>query len=103
MRPVSRNMARLMRRIRRRDMKIGKLKRELRKLRRRQRKMEGERKAVIIIQQSQNRIDVSIDFFPGATSSGACGDLAWIGFKAIQEKLAKMSETANDDGVGKII
>lgn len=40
MHPVSRNMARLMRRIRRRDMKIGKLKRELRKLRRRQRKME---------------------------------------------------------------
>lgn len=65
--------------------------------------MEGERKAVIIIQQSQNMIDVSIDFFPGATSIGACGDLAWIGFKAIQEKLAKMSETANDDGVGKII
>ena len=32
MRPVSRNMARLMRRIRRRDMKIEKLKRELRKL-----------------------------------------------------------------------
>ena len=46
---VSRNMARLLRRIRRRDMKIGKLKRELRKLRRRQRKMEEERKAVITV------------------------------------------------------
>lgn len=65
--------------------------------------MEEERKAVIIIQQNQNMIDVSIDFFPGATNIGACGDLVWIGFKAIQEKPAKMSETANDDGVGKII
>lgn len=46
---VSRNMARLLRRIRRRDMKIEKLKRELRKLRRRQRKMEEERKAVITV------------------------------------------------------
>lgn len=52
MHPVSWNMARLMRRIRRRDMKIGKLKRELRKLRRRQRKMEEERKAVITVAEN---------------------------------------------------
>ena len=102
MHPVSRNMARLMRRIRRRDMKIGKLKRELRKLRRRQRKMEEERKAVIIVRQDKNIIDVSIDAFPGATSVGVCCNLAWIGFKAIKEELAKMPVNVND-GVGKII
>lgn len=99
---INRNMARLMRRIRRRDMKIGKLKRELHKLRRRQRKMEEERKAIIIVQQNRNIIDVSIDVFPGATSIGKCGDLAWIGFRAIKEELAKMPVNIND-GVGKII
>ena len=77
-------------------MKIGKLKRELRKLRR------GERKAVIIVQQDKNIIDVSIAVFPGATSVGKCGDLAWIGFRAIKEELAKMPINVND-GVGKII
>ena len=106
MHPVSRNMARLMRRIRRRDMKIGKLKRELRKLRRRQRKMEEERKAVITVAENggidKNIIDVSIAVFPGATSVGKCGDLAWIGFRAIKEELAKMPVNIND-GVGKII
>ena len=65
MHPVSRNMARLLRRIRRRDMKIGKLKRELRKLRRRQRKMEEERKAVITVAENGG-IDVEIEFFPDA-------------------------------------
>ena len=102
MHPVSWNMARLLRRIRRRDMKIGKLKRELRKLRRRQHKMEEERKAVITVQQDKNIIDVSIAVFPGATSVGKCGDLAWIGFRAIKEELAKMPVNIND-GVGKII
>lgn len=90
MHPVSRNMARLMRRIRRRDMKIGKLKRELRKLRRRQHKMEEERKAVITVQQDKkhNR-RIELLFSPVATSVGKCGDLAWIGFRAIKEELAK--------------
>ena len=64
--------------------------------------MEEERKAVIIVQQNRNIIDVSIDVFPGATSVGKCGDLAWIVFNAITEELAKMPVTSNDD-VGKII
>ena len=102
MHPVSRNMARLMRRIRRRDMKIGKLKRELRKLRRRQRKMEEERKAVIIVQQDKNIIDVSTDHCRAALSVAQSGGLACIGFRAIKEELAKMPVNIND-GVGKII
>ena len=64
--------------------------------------MEEERKAVIIVQQDKNIIDVSIAVFPGATSVGKCGDLAWIGFRAIKEELAKMPVNIND-GVGKII
>lgn len=64
--------------------------------------MEKERKAVIIVQQNKNIIDVSIDVFPDATSVGVCGNLAWIGFKAIKEELAKMPVNVND-GVGKII
>ena len=64
--------------------------------------MEEERKAVIIVKNSIKIIDVSIDVFPGATSVGKCGDLAWIGFNAIKEELAKMPVNINDD-VGKII
>lgn len=83
--PVSRNMARFMRRIRRRDMKIGKLKRELRKLRRRQRKMEEERKAVITVTENGG-INVEIEFFPDAGRVGNSGLLAMLGFRAIVDE-----------------
>ena len=91
MRPVSRNMARLMRRIRRRDMKIGKLKRELRKLRRRQHKMKEERKAVITVTENGG-IDIEIEFFPDAGHVGICGELAAFGFGAIIQKYSQFKD-----------
>ena len=91
MHPVSWNMARLMRRIRRRDMKIGKLKRELRKLRRRQRKMEEERKAVITVAENGG-IDVEIEFVPDAGRVGICGELAAIGFGAIVQAYGRFKD-----------
>lgn len=91
MHPVSRNMARLLRRIRRRDMKIGKLKRELRKLRRRQRKMEEERKAVITVTENGG-IDIEIEFFPDAGRVGICGELAAFGFGAIVQAYGRFKD-----------
>lgn len=96
MRPASRNMARLMRRIRRRDMKIGKLKRELRKLRKRQRKMEEERKAVITVTENGG-IDIEIEFFPDAGRVGICGELAAFGFGAIVQKYSQFKDEEQDE------
>lgn len=103
MHPVSWNMARLLRRIRRRDMKIGKLKRELRKLRRRQRKlrrrqrkMEEERKAVITVAENGG-IDVEIEFFPDAGRVGICGELAAIGFGAIVQAYGRFKDEEQDE------
>ena len=95
MHPVSRNMARLMRRIRRRDMKIGKLKRELRKLRRRQRKMEEERKAVITVAENGG-IDIEIEFSL-TPDVGTCGELAAIGFGSIVQAYGRFKDEEQDE------
>lgn len=96
MHPVSQGTAKLLRRIRRRDMRIGKLKRELRKLRRRRHKMEDERKAIITVVENGG-IDVEIEFFPDAGHVGISGALAMIGFQSIVNEYKSLNREEGEE------
>lgn len=90
--PVSRATAKLLRRIRRKDMAIEKLKRRLTQLRRRIRKMkEGqdtreERKAIIVITDDG---EVRLDFVPHFErgEDSLRGHLGFVGFMAVRRAL----------------
>lgn len=93
--PVSRATAKLLRRIRRKDMAIEKLKRRLTQLRRRIRKMkEGqdtrkERKAIIVITDDG---DLRLDFVPRFKrgEDSLRGHLGFVGFMAVRRPLKQM-------------
>lgn len=90
--PSSRATAKLLRRIRRKDMAIEKLKRRLTQLRRRIRKMkEGQdtrekRKAIIVITDDG---DLRLDFVPRFErgEDSLRGHLGFVGFMAVRRAL----------------
>ena len=90
--PVSRATAKLLRRIRRKDMAIEKLKRRLTQLRRRiRKKKEGQdtrekRKAIIVITDDG---DLRLDFVPRFErgEDSLRGRLGFVGFMAVRRAL----------------
>lgn len=97
MRPASgRRLEKLLRIIRRKDMRIAKLKRELRQYPMKQSR-KGPRKAVITITESgRGMVTVNVEFSPSVGEAGACADLGMAGFSAVVDAVTQ----AGKEGAG---
>ncbi len=95
MRPASgRRLEKLLRIIRRKDMRIAKLKRDLRQYPMKQSR-KGPRKAVITITESgRGMVTVNVEFSPSVGEAGACADLGMAGFSAVVDAVNKAGKDA---------
>ena len=78
-----RRLAKLLRVLRRKNMKVAKLKRELKEGRMEQPRNEKRQAVITLMEGGHGRVDVTIEFFPSVGEAGACAALGMVGFQAI--------------------
>ena len=78
-----RRLAKLLRVLRRKNMKIAKLKQELEEVRMGQPRNEKRKTVIPLTEGGSGSVDVTIDFFPSVGDAGACAALGMVGFQAI--------------------
>lgn len=78
-----RRLAKLLRVLRRKNMKVAKLKRELEEGRMEQPKNEKRKTVITLTEDGRGSVNVTIEFFPSVGEAGACAALGMVGFQAI--------------------
>lgn len=78
-----RRFAKLLRALRRKNMKIAKLKRELEEDRMEQPQNEKRQTVITLTEGGGGSVNVTIEFLPSVGEAGACAALGMVGFQAI--------------------